>query len=390
MKKSDQMKALLAVMITASTELMNKDGVTAAEINAKAAEIETLKAKIAMQETIETQERAELGNSTAEAIKPATGTTEDANAAYKTAFYNAIAGKALTAEQKELLIKNALASASGEDGGYLIPVDQQVAVKELMRKYESLDELVTIETVTTLTGSRNMEKDAQYTEFANLTEGETIPDTDGPQFVNIPFAIKDYAGILPVPNNLLNDSVALQKHINKWLAKKNVATRNAIIRSILNTLTKTAITGLDSVKTVLNVVLDVAISESSFIIMNQDSFNKFDLMKDSDGKPLLQPMVTDPTKLMIAGKVIKKYSNKVLPTRVGATGTADEGKKFAPVIIGNLEEAVTIFDRQAMSLLATNIGAGAFEKNQTKTRAILRLDGKKFDGDAAVFGEIEV
>ena len=248
--------------------------------------------------------------------------------------------------------------------------------------------MVNIETVTTLTGTRNIEKDAEFTSFANITEGEKIPDTDSPQFVNISYSIKDYAGILSVPNSLLSDAKALEAYLTKWLAKKNVATRNKIIVTILNTLTKTAITGIDSVKTQLNVTLDPAIAAKSYIVMNQDSFNKFDQMKDNDDRPLLQVSPTDPTKKMLAGKEIKVYSNKVLPTRVG-TG-ADAGKKFAPVIIGNLKEVITLFDRQAMSLKATDIGAGAFEYNQTKYRAIFRLDSVKVDTSAAVFGEIEI
>ena len=41
-----------------------------------------------------------------------------------------------------------------------------------------------------------------------------------------------------------------------------------------------------------------------------------------------------------------------------------------------------------MFLATTSEGAGAFEANLTKVRAILRHDVKKFDSDAFVFGEI--
>ena len=397
MKKSDQLKALLNALLKEAEALANDDKATMEQIQAKESEIKTLQAKIELQVKIENEQRAGFEN------QMQTGTAENATAtagagtvdnaetekeAYKQAFFAAVMGKNVTAEQRDILIKNALSSTTGEDGGYLIPVDQQVAVKELMREFKSLDELVNIETVSTLTGSRNIEKDAEFTPFANLTEGNSIADTDTPQFVNLTYSIKDYAGIMPVPNNLLADAKGLEAHLMKWLARKNVATRNSIITALLATLTKSAVTGIDSVKTILNVTLDPAIADKSYIIMNQDSFNKFDQMKDNDNRPLLQVSPTDPTKKLIAGKEIKVYSNKTLATRAG-TG-ADAGKKFAPVIIGNLKEVVTIFDRQAMSLLATNIGAGAFEKNQTKYRAILRLDGKTVDTKAAIFGEIEI
>lgn len=394
MKKSDMLKAELNTLIAESKVLMNKDGATAEEISAKTAEISALKAKIALQEGIEAEEKAQLENEMKKTAEPVTAGTEmaavDNKEEYTKAFYAAVAGQPLTAAQKELMLKNALSSTSGTDGGYLIPIDQQVAVKELMRDYGSLDQYVNIESVSTLTGSRNIEKEAEFTSFANLTEGGTIADMDTPQFTNIAYSIKDYAGILPVPNNLLNDAVGLQAHLMKWLAKKNVATRNAIIATLLNTLNKTAITNIDSVKTALNKTLDPAISASAncYIFMNQDSFDKFDKMKDGEDKPVLQPDVTNPTIMRIKGKQVVLLSNKTLATRTG-TG-ADAGKKFAPVIIGNLKEVVTLFDRQAMSLLATNIGAGSFENNLTKYRAILRLDAKMVDTKAAVFGEIDV
>ena len=393
MRRSQEMKAELNALIGASKALMNKDGATAAEINAKAGEIEALKAKIAMQESIEAEESKDVGNQmkTGEVVAVIGSglTSETSKDTYTNAFYNALTGRPLTAEQKDLLLKNALSSTSGTDGGYLIPIDQQVAIRELKRDFRSLEVLVNVESVNTLTGNRNIEKFAEHTPFANLAaEGDTIADTDTPQFLNIPYAIKDYAGILPVPNNLLNDTSALQAYLMRWLAKKDVATRNYLILTLLNTLSKTAFDDIDDIKDVLNVTLDTAIASNSMIVMNQDAFNKYDKMKDTLGKPLLQPMVTDPTKLTLAGKEIMVFSNRILKTRsvtVGQTTT-----NYAPVIVGNLKEAITLFDRQAISILSTNIGAGAFEKNQTKFRPIIRLDVQKVDTAAVVFGEIVV
>lgn len=399
MLKSQQMRAALNALSKEAEVLMNKEGVTAAEIKAKSEEIAALKAKISMQEQLEAKEKEDLD---AEMKKGAgnpqnkllDGEEKENENEYGTVLYNSLAGKAITAEQKELLIKNALSSTSGTDGGYAIPVDQQTKIKELSRDLGSLDELVNIETVSTLTGSRNIEKDAEYTAFEELTEGGTIPDTDSPQIVNVPYSIKTYAGILPVPNNLLSDAKALQASLTKWIAKKSVATRNKLIVTLLNTLAKTpiatttGITAINAVKSILNVILDPAISKKAKIVMNQDAFNKYDLLVDNDGRPLLTPMVTDPNKYLLAGKEIKVYSNKTLPTRSVTVGEVTT--KYAPVIIGDLKEAITLFDREAISILATNIGAGAFETNTTKFRPIFRLDVKKVDTGSVVFGEIVV
>lgn len=396
MKKSDMMKAQLETLKAEAKTLMDNVGATEEQINAKAGEISALKAKIALQEKLENEEKAEFDNAmkigkAEQATAVAGAGTVDNAEEYEKAFCNLIMGKTLSAEQRDILIQNALSSTTGEDGGFLIPVDQQVAVKALMREFKPLRQYVNVEPVSTLTGSRNIEKDATTTPFADITEGQAIGETDTPKFVNVTYSIKDKGGILPIPNNLINDAVGLMAHINKWLAQKAVATENKVIVDLLATLTKAVITGVDDVKTVLNKTLDPAISESEncYIFMNQDSFDKFDKMKDEEGKPILQPDVTNPTIMRLKGKQIVKYSNKTLATRTGTEG-AEAGKKFAPVIIGNLKEAITLFDRQAISLASTNTGGDSFKFNRTDVRGIMRLDAKKVDTASAIFGEIEV
>lgn len=383
MKKSQEMRMQLQNLIAESKNIMNKEGILAEEIETKTQEITALKAKIAMQETLEAQEKEELELEVAATlIETPTASKDD----YTQIFLNALCGKPLTANQQDILIQNSLSSGTDEDGGLLIPSDIQTKIIEFKRQFQGLEELVNVETVSTVKGSRVLEKNAVNSPFVNISEGEKIPNTDSPQFVPLQYNIDDYAGILPVPNNLLKDTKGLQAYLMKWLAKKDIATRNGIIIALLQTLSKTAITGIDDVKTILNVQLDPSIEAMSTIVMNQDSFNKFDLMKDSDNNYIMQPDPTDKTKKILAGKKVRKYSNQILPTRTDS-GT---GKKYAPVIIGNLKEAITLFDREQMSILATKIGAGAFENNQTLFRAIIRLDVVEFDGEAVIFGEIEV
>ncbi|WMI80909.1 phage major capsid protein [Anaerotignum sp. MB30-C6] len=389
MKLSDALKLDLGKLQNKAEELVKDDAATLEQIEAITKEMENLQAKIKMQEQVENAEMDEvIAEISGGGMSPLDNGAND-KIVYEDAFYNALAGRALTAEQNEMLLKvnNALSSGTGEDGGYLIPVDQQVSINELKRAFEPLEGLVTVEPVSTLTGSRNLEKDAQYTPFVEFAEGENVPETDSPQFMNITYQIKDRGGILPVPNNLLADNKAnLQAYLNRWLAKKSVATRNKLIVDLLNAKAKTAIAGIDDVKNVLNVTLDPAISAVSEIIMNQDSFNVFDKMKDVDGKYLLQPDPTNPTKKLLAGRPVKVVSNKTIATRTDATTS----KKYAPVIIGSLKEAIVLFDRQATSLLATSIGGTAFGKNRTEIRAITREDVKGFDMEAIAYGEIEV
>jgi HK97 family phage major capsid protein len=364
-------------------EVLNKkEGVTIEEIQNISNEIKLAKAKVDSQLQIEADEEAEI-EATVKA--PIAGTVlegKEVQDHYVEVFYNALRGKSLNAEDMALLqINNALSSTSDADGGYLIPVDQQTAINELKREFLPLDVLVNIEPVSTLTGNRNIEVDAQYTPFVTFTEGDDVPDSDTPTFRNIVYAILDRGGILPMPNNLLNDNTAnLQAYLNRWLAKKSVATRNSLIVTLLKTLLKTQIADIDDVKKILNITLDPAISAMAIVVMNQDAFNVFDTMKDGDGKPVLQPNPLNATQKMIAGKVIHVYSNKTLPTVATK----------APVLIGSLKEAVTLFDRQQISLLSTTVGGTAFAKNRTDIRAITREDVRMVDTDALVFAELTI
>ncbi|QLY82237.1 phage major capsid protein [Clostridium intestinale] len=394
MLKSVELKNQLNQLKAEADLLMNKEGVKAEEINSKAEEIKSVKAKLDYQLQKEADEKADIENQ----IKNGSAAplqqeldNKDINNEYKKAFYNALRGKSLTEAQDKALVEvnNALSSTTNADGGYLIPVDQQTAIKELKRELSSLEPLVNIEPVTTLTGSRNIEKDAEHTSFVEFEEGDDVPTADSPQFNNVAYSIKDRGGILPVPNNLLSDNTAnLEAYLNRWLAKKQVATRNKLIVDLLATKTKVAITGIDDVKTILNVTLDPSISAMAIAVMNQDSFNKFDKMKDSDGKYLLETNPQNPTMKLLSGKPIYVISNKTLKTITVTEG--EETIKKAPVIIGSLKEAITLFDRQAMSLMATNVGGDAFKKNRTDIRAITREDVKLVDTSAVVYAEIEV
>ncbi|WIF95128.1 phage major capsid protein [Caminicella sporogenes] len=305
---------------------------------------------------------------------------------YRDIFFKAFKGKQLTSEESRILEEHrALSSTIGEDGGYIIPTDEMTAINELKRQLPSLENLVTVEPVNTLSGSRVLEKNADYTPFTAFTEGQDVPASDSPQFVQINYTITDRGGILPIPNNLLNDSDQnLRRYLRRWLAKKSTATRNKLIYDKLNTLPKIPISSFDDIKKILNVTLDPAIAAGASIIVNQDAYQWLDTQKDSDGNYILQPDPAQPGKKRLNGKPVIVISNKALPTR-------DDGSNYqAPILIGDLKEAVVLFDRQQMSILATQIGGTAFTKNRTEIRAIERADVQLFDSEAIVFGEINI
>ncbi|MGR5861838.1 phage major capsid protein [Bacillus pacificus] len=70
------------------------------------------------------------------------------------------------------------------------------------------------------------------------------------------------------------------------------------------------------------------------IFTNQDGFNYLDQLEDKNGRPLLQPDPTNPTrKKLFSGKPVIVLSNKTI-------ATDKDGK--APFIVGDLKEAVIL------------------------------------------------
>lgn len=289
---------------------------------------------------------------------------------------------------KSMAVRNAanMNEGAGEAGGFIVPTDEQTKINELKRALNPLSALVRVENVNTMSGTRVLEKASDMTPFASVAELAAIGEIDGPKFTQVKYAIKKFAGILPISEELLADSDQnLLAYVNGWLAKKSVATENAQILAVLKTLTKAPLTNLDGIKDLLNVTLDPTISLMSSVLTNQDGFNFLDKQKDTDGRYLLQPNPLDSTQKLLFGKPVTVVSNKVLPT-----DTSVASAKKAPVIIGSFTDAVVLFDRRATTLTGTSVGGDAWKRDSYDVKAVTRIDVQKFDDKAAVFGELTI
>ena len=376
MKRSDLIKEELRAAKENARKIVASGTSTIEEINAATLNIDTLEAKLKLALKDEEEIKENLNGSILE-NKGISANGIDSQA-YENAFVSFLKGNVSIDEK--ITIQAALSSATDADGGLLIPKDQETQVIELARDYSSLRDLVNVEPVSTLTGTRVIEVEGEYTAFAEVTEGSKLSDIENGQFKAIAYSCKTYGGILPIPNNLLKDNKGnLLQHVNKWFAKKKVATENKVIVDVINTFNKTAMTGIDDIKTAINVTLDPAISVNAIVVTNQTGFNELDKMKDTDGNYLLQPDPTKPTQKLLKGREVKVYPDKVL---------ANDTTK-APIIIGNFKKAITLFDRELLAIKSTDIGAGAFETNTTKVRGSLRMNAQKFDEKAIVFLQLD-
>ena len=271
---------------------------------------------------------------------------------------------------------------SGNQIGLTIPQDIRTTINKLVRRFDSLEQYVNKESVTTPTGSRVFEKWSDIKPLANLdAEDAAIGDNDDPKLTLVKYAIKRYAGITTATNTLLKDTAEnILAWLSDWIAKKVVVTRNLKIIEAMDAVpAKPTSTSFDDIKNLALKGVDPAIRSTSFFLTNTSGITELAKVKDAMGNYLLQRDVTQPDRYLIEGKQVVEIADKWLPSKSGNR----------PLYFGDLKQAVTLFDREHLSLLTTNIGAGAFEKDLTKIRVIDRFDVVTTDKEAFVAGSFK-
>lgn len=322
------------------------------------------------EQMIEAQAQAVIEDPTP--TTPLTDKEETTEAQFVTDFKNLVRGNYAQ-------IKNMVSSDESDGAGHAgltIPKDIQTTIHTLVRQYDSLQGYVNVESVSTTSGSRVYEKWSDITALAEIDEeGAKIGDNDDPQLTTIKYLIKRYAGISTITNSLLKDTAEnIIAWLSNWIAKKVVVTRNTKIIEAIDTLpTKPTLAKWDDIID-LEAKVDPAIKPTSIFLTNTSGFTALKKVKDAMGNYLMERDVKSPTGYVIDGFPVKEVGDRWLPDK----------NKAHPLYFGDLKQAVTLFDRENMSLLATNIGAGAFETDTTKIRVIDRFDVKTVDGEAFV------
>lgn len=283
-----------------------------------------------------------------------------------------------------------LVEGTDENGGYTVPVDIMTRVEQYKDVDYSLLQDIDVEKVTTNKGARTYQKKTQVTTFVDLDEnGEIVNEIEAPTFERITYNIKDRAGFMPISNDLINDSdTNIVSVVTEWMGKADVATSNKKILELVATKSQTDLVDIDGIKKALNVTLGQAYKNGAKIYTNDDGLNYLDTLKDENGRPLLNPDPTAPANLQL------RCGTTVLPIRVIPNKVFPTSTNKVPFIVGNLYDFAKKFDRQTMSLMASNTAAigtfNAFSKNMTILRAILRDDYVVKDKDSIVNGYITV
>ena len=367
-------------------------------INAKKAEVKNLaeqgkiaEAKTAKEELVNLQEQYNILKDVVEEEQTGVSTEN---------FAKALAVKIASASGSDAIhdfaeaarhgfYTNTMTEGTKADGGYTVPEDIKTKINQYKKAMFSLESLVDVEKVSTSTGRRTYQKRAQVEGFKAVLEAGKIQPSATPQFEILEYAIKKYAGYMPVTNELLADSDAnIANALVKWFAEQDIATRNAQILTAIATKAETDLKNLDGIKKAVNVTLGSAFIGSVTIVTNDDGLQYLDTLVDKNGRYLLTPSLQDPAKKVLA------VGASTIPIVVVPNSILTTKTNKVPFIVGDFKEAIKLFDRDKLSIMTSNTAAvgqlNAFEQDLTLFRGIERLDCKTKDANAFVNGYITV
>lgn len=273
---------------------------------------------------------------------------------------------------------------AGEDGGFLVPEDVENMIREKRRALNPLAELFSYETVNTQTGWRvtDTAPTTGFTKLASEIPSAGIQSDDQPTFAKVSYSLDTYGLFIPVSQELASDEDAnLFGYLSGWFAKKQVITENTLLLNLLRTLTPTTVTSdyTSKIGNTLNVTLDPEIAANAAIITNQNGFDLLDGLVDANGRPLLQRDLAAKTPYMFKGLPVKVMSNAMLP----------DVSSHMPMFIGDFREFGTLFTRQGLEMVSTDVGGQAFRTYSIEVRGVCRMDAQKFDAAAAAYLKLQ-
>lgn len=255
------------------------------------------------------------------------------------------------------------------DVGAIIPEDIVTKTKMLPETVVDLRNLVQTVKVSTPTGKYPILKSTEAVMYT-VEELEANPDLDKPQFENVLYDVDTYRGQIPVSRESLDDSDEdLGALIARHIQRIALNTANSKIVENLKTATAKTVKNLDEIKTIINTEFDPAYNLQ--FVVSQSFYNEVDLMKDNEGRYLLQPSITAQSGKSLLGLNVTVLSDKLL------AGEADN-KKVA--FLGDPAGFTSFFDRNEMAV--------RWQEHQHYGEilaAAMRFDVKKVDAAAGKF-----
>jgi len=227
------------------------------------------------------------------------------------------------------------------EGGALIPEELLAPKKELV---DTVDLTQYVRTVPVNRGSGKYpiikKSNGKMIAVAELAKN---PELAKPTFVEVNYDIETYRGYIPVSQEAIDDTdYDVAGLIAEDIRDQDLNTKNAQIAAIFKSATPKAVTGLDGIVTLLNTGFKQVYTVKFYV--SSSLFNELDLLKDGNGRYLLQDDIT-----VASGKRIKGREVVVLDDdMIGAA----EGDLVG--FVGDAKEFCTLFNRKQASVKWTD------------------------------------
>ena len=276
----------------------------------------------------------------------------------------------------------ALSEGVDISGGYLVPTEIGSDFIELLRSRTVLDQ-VGATTLTGLTGSPV--EIPKHTEGAEaFWVGENLEITESEQeFGQVNLKPKKVAAIVRISNRLLRmrTSPGVETIVRDDMAKVLARKRDLagfegtggenMPLGIANTpgILTTSMNSVPNIDALYDIQFELENNDADFgnlgWVFNPIVWHNIRKMKDADGKPLIQPDITQPGRFTLFG--LPAFKTTQLATNLG--DAADRTRIF----YGNWSDLV-IAEWSGM-LISTSVDAdGAFKKDQTLLRILMETD----------------
>lgn len=271
-------------------------------------------------------------------------------------------------------VRDGLTTAANS-AGVVVPSEVIGEVFDLKRSEYNLAQYATVKPVSNGQGKYPVATN-QTAVLATKEELAQIADVDADMFTQVQYAVATRAGKIALSNEVVEDAaVDVVAEVKAQLKKLVDNTDNKHIIDLLKSFTKvdvTAVDTFDQLKKVNNVDLDPALNK--MVIVNQDTFQYLDTVKDKEGRYLLQPDVTAPSGFSLFGNPVVVLSNKVFtPATEGAL----------PMVLGDIEQSVFVARRNQVETQWEQ-----FDYYSQGLAVIVRNDYQVIDADAARYVEI--
>ncbi len=238
------------------------------------------------------------------------------------------------------------------DGGVLIP--EEILAPQ-RKKEDAVDLTKYVHVIKTNRGSGKIPLIKKSGSKMNtVAELEKNPELAKPEIDDVSYDIDTYRGYIPVSQEAIEDAdYDIVGLIAEEIADQELNTKNAAIATILKSAPAPeyeddddgepdpdkplSVVGVDGLKTVLNTKLKRVYNTKLYV--SSSLYNELDLLKDKNGRYLLQDSITAASGKSFAGREVIVLDDDVIGEAAGDL----------VAFVGDAYEFVTLFDRKQMS-----------------------------------------